>query len=115
MGEDFTEDGVGGDGAGDFAEPVEAFADVLVEEVAAQAVVKAVDGTGDGVAGNVGQGGGLDNEATQCLDITVALGADGYDWCSLGQEVIEFAPGGKIVVKVGFVEYGNEGLAFAMV
>ena len=39
VGEDFGEDGVGGDFAGDFAEPVEAFADVLVKQVAAQAVV----------------------------------------------------------------------------
>ena len=51
VGEDFCEDGIGGDFAGDFAEPVEAFADVLVEEVAGEAALKAVDGTGDGVAG----------------------------------------------------------------
>ena len=47
VGEDFTEDVVGGDFTGDGAEPVEALADVLTEEVATQAVVKAIDGAGE--------------------------------------------------------------------
>ena len=34
VGEDFAEDGIGGDFAGDFAKPVETFADVLVKQVA---------------------------------------------------------------------------------
>ncbi len=53
VGKDFLEDGFGGDGAGDFAEPVEALTDVLVEQVSAQAAVEAVNGAGDGIAGDV--------------------------------------------------------------
>ena len=45
--EDFAEDVVGGDGAGDFAEVVEGFAYVLRYEVARNAHVDAVDGAGD--------------------------------------------------------------------
>ena len=131
MGEDFTEYGVGGDFAGDFAQPVEAFADVLVEQVAGEAVVKAGDGTGDGIAGageglvvagvsdddgvavHVGQGGGLDDEAPEGFDVFLALGADGHDRCALGQQVVQLTSCGDIVVEVGLVEYGDEGLALA--
>ena len=133
VGEDFTEDGVGGDFAGDFTQPVEAFADVLVEQIAGQAVVKAVDGAGDGVAGageglvmagvgdddgiavHIGQGGGLDDEAPEGLDVFLALGADGHDGCAFGQQVVQFASRGYIIVKVGLVENGDEGLALAAV
>lgn len=131
--EDFTEDGIGGDFAGDFAQPVEALADVLVEQVAGQAVVKAVDGAGDGVAGageglvmagvgdddgiavHIGQGGGLDDEAPEGLDVFLALGTDGHDRCALGQQVVQLTSCGDIIVKVGLVENGDEGLALAAV
>ena len=132
VGEDFAEDVVGGDFAGDFAEPVEAFAYVLVEEVAAEAVVQAVDGAGDGVAGTgqglvmagvgdddgvagyVGQGCGLDDEVAQGLDVAVAFGTDRHNGDSFGQGAFEFAPCGNVVVKVGLVEHGNQLLAVAM-
>ncbi len=39
VGEDFAEDVVGGDFAGDFAEVVDCFADVLAHEVAADALL----------------------------------------------------------------------------
>lgn len=48
-GEDGGEDFVGGDGAGDFAEVVEGFADVLGDEVAGEVGVEGVDGAGYGL------------------------------------------------------------------
>ena len=105
VGEDFGEDVVGGDGAGDFAEPVEALPDVLVEEVAAEAVIEAFDGTSDSVAGagqclvvagvgdddgiavHIGQSSGIDNEITQGFNVAVPFGTDGYNWRTLGQEI----------------------------
>ena len=46
-GEDCAEDFVGADFAGDFAEVVHAFSDVLADEVSADADVQSVDSAGD--------------------------------------------------------------------
>ena len=102
VGEDFTEDVVGGDFAGDFAEPVEALANVLVQQVAAQTAVQAVDGTGYGIAG-----------VSQRL-VVAGVGDDDGIAVHLGQDLVQLTLGGKFVVKVGLVEHDNEGLAVAV-
>ena len=106
VGEDFGEDVVGGDGAGDFAEPVEAFADVLVKEITAEAAIQARDGAGNGIAGmrqglvvagisnddciivHFGQRGVLDDEVAQELDVGITFSTDGHDWRALRKKVI---------------------------
>lgn len=131
VGENFGEDGVGGDFASDFADPVEAFAYVLIKQVAAQAALQAVDGAADGVAGmcqclimtgigdndsvavHLGQGGSLDDEGAQGFDVVGTLGANGDNGGSLGEEAVQFTSRGKVIVKVGLVEDGDKGLAVA--
>ena len=55
VGEDFFEDGWGGDLSGDGAQVVHAFADVLADEVSAEPLAQCVDGSAYCLAG-VAQG-----------------------------------------------------------
>ena len=93
MGEDFGEDVVGGDFAGDFAEVVHAFADVLAHEVAAEPVFKSLQTSADGfvgsceclvvacighyhgfVVGHGGDGGFCHDALTQCIQVVALFG-----------------------------------------
>ena len=110
VGEDFAEDVFGGEFTGDFAEPVESFADNLAQGVTTESAVKAIDSTANGISGSgeclivagirdyygvtiyIMQDCIFDDELTLGFNVYIAFDADSYDWCTLGQKIIQLTP-----------------------